>query len=126
MDDFESFENLRTSLEDQNTKIHACSGWREVDEKFILDKFVFEEAAPMTDEQSQEVLLQRMLDMFSQKPPTDPLSEESLKEQFPNFPDNWYIFLAEAARDKFKVLEAEKKEIEEVTTKMGNFKISFN
>jgi len=122
MDELESLDNLRTSLEAQNTKVEACSGWREVSKEYLMDTFVFEDAAMMTEED----LCNRVIDMFSQKPEIDPLSEDSLREKFPNFPETWYTFMAEAARDKFKVLEAEKKDVDEVTVKEGNFKISFN
>ena len=44
----------------------------------------------------------------------DACSEESLKDKYPKFPDDFYQFIAKASNDKFKVLmkEAEEKENE--------------
>ena len=120
MDDLETSDKLRESLNSQNTKLSACSGWRPVGPEYIAENFTFEKPKEFTEED----LKQRVLDMFTYD--VDPLSKEGLEKRFPNFPMEWYDYISQAANDKFKVIEAEKKKLDEVTKTAGNFKISFN
>lgn len=110
-------DNVRENLKQQNCIITDTSKWAEIDETELLRIFKIDEVPRrMTDEDVK----QKILDTFNTT--TDPLSVEALKEQFPNFPEEWYSYVSRAATEKITLIKQE----EEVNKKKGFFNIKFN
>ena len=116
----ESLESLRETLGNQNTKVSACTEWTQVSPDFILSTF----ATPAPECVSDDDIRQRVFDMFCAE--VDPLSAEGLQDRFPNFPPEWYAFMAQAARDRFDVVPEKVPKEKTTTTTQGKFKICFN
>ncbi len=118
--ELESLESLKTSLEAQNAKVSACTGWKAVSSEFIIGNFVTERPVPVTDDD----LKKKIFNMFCTD--VDPLSAEGLAERFPSFPPEWYDLMAKASKDRFDVIEEVVPLEKRVTTTQGKFKISFD
>ena len=110
--------NLREDLKRQHCVITDTSKWAEIDEDELLRIFKIDEKPPKR--LTEEEVKQKILDTFNTT--SDPLSVEALKEQFPNFPDEWYSYVSRAATEKITLIKQE----EEVNKKQGFFNIKFN
>ena len=98
---FESFDKV-PSAKDTET-FNCITEWKEFDPN-MFDVFKQSQQFGGDEKQNKEIV-----DFMLQG--NDACSEESLKEKYPNFPDDFYQFIAQASNDKFKVLvkEAEEK-----------------
>ena len=109
--------NLREHLKQQNTIISSSSKWAEIDEDELLRIFKVNDMP--RQKLTEEDLKEKVLETFNQT--EDPLSVESLKKQFPNFPPDWYDYMSKSAKDKITLIKKE----EEVKKQNGFFNISF-
>jgi len=110
-------KNLREDLRRQNTTITDTSKWAEIDEAEILRIFKIND---VPKRMTEDDVKQKILDTFNTT--TDPLSVESLKKQFPNFPDEWYTYVSRTATEKITLIKQE----DEVNKQKGFFNIKFN
>ena len=109
-------ENVKENLKLQYTTITDSSKWASIDEEELLRIFKVNDVPRRFTE---EDLKEKVLETFNNT--IDPLSVESLKKQFPNFPDEWYNYVSKSAIDKITLI----KEEQEVNKKDGFFNISF-
>ena len=111
-------DNLRADLKRQHCVITDTSKWAEIDETELLRIFKIDEKPQKR--LTEEEVKQKILDTFNTT--SDPLSVEALKEQFPNFPDEWYSYVSRAATEKITLIKQE----DEVNKQKGFFNIKFN
>jgi len=109
-------ENVKENLKLQYTTITDSSKWASIDEEELLRIFKVNDVPRRFTE---EDLKEKVLETFNNT--IDPLSVESLKKQFPNFPEEWYNYVSKSAIDKITLI----KEEQEVNKKDGFFNISF-
>jgi hypothetical protein len=109
-------DNVKEHLKDQHTLVSATSKWATIDEEELLRIFKVND---MPRKMTEDDLKQKVLETFNQD--TDPLSVESLKKKFKNFPDEWYDYMSKSANDKITLI----KEEEQVKKNNGEFNISF-
>jgi len=108
---------VRENLKAQHTTITDTSKWAEIDETELLRIFKINDAPK---KMTEEDVKQKILDTFNTT--TDPLSVESLKKQFPSFPEEWYSYVSRTATEKITLIKQE----EEVNKQKGFFNIKFN
>ena len=111
MESFESFEGFDNCFDKvptaKDTESFDCiTEWQEFDPN-MFDVFKQSQQFGGDEKQNKEIV------DFMLKG-NDACSEESLKDKYPNFSDDFYQFIAQASNDKFKVLvkEAEDRENE--------------
>jgi hypothetical protein len=103
---FESSDNCfdEVPTAKDNETFDCVTEWQEFDPNMFE---VFKKSQQFGEDEKQN---KDIVDFMLQG--NDACSEQSLKNNYPNFPDDFYKFIAQASNDKFKVLvkEAEEKE----------------
>ena len=101
---FEGFDKVPSA---KDTETFDCvTEWKEFDPNMFE---VFKQSQQFGEDKKQNKEIVNFLLKGN-----DACSEESLKDKYPNFPDDFYKFISQASNEKFKVLvkEAEEKENE--------------
>jgi len=110
-------KNMKEHLKNQHTIITNSSKWARINEDDLLRIFKVDE---MPLRMNDEIIKERILENFNERE-EDPLSVESLKKQFPSFPEEWHEYVSKSAIDKINIIKEEQQVIKE----KGEFNISF-